>query len=164
MYHTRSSLKFSGIIWPLNPNEIKSWNKKQMKRKKPPVNFACKWERLPPIHNSHCTCGYFKGWIWISLKIKKGTWSLLSWKHKKRSYAWSYAHIMKLPMMGVHEAIANTSTLTRRQQHHTTFHSASYHRFLILASQICHSLLSRNKHTTSSILPCFSNQILVENS
>lgn len=33
MYHTRSSLKFSGIIWPLNPNEIKSWNKKRKKEK-----------------------------------------------------------------------------------------------------------------------------------
>ena len=87
MYHTRSSLKFSGIIWPLNPNEIKSWNKKEKKRKNNQWNFACKWECLPPIHNSHCTCGYFKGRFEFLFKLKR-EFEVCYHENTQKNHAW----------------------------------------------------------------------------
>lgn len=100
MYHTRSSLKFSGIIWPLNPNEIKSWNKKEKKRKNNQWNFACEWEWLPPTHNSHCTCGYFKGRFQSLFKIKR-EFEVCYHENIKRDHAWR-GKVIRLPRLTRH--------------------------------------------------------------
>lgn len=139
MYHTRSSLKFSGIIWPLKPNEIKSWNKKEKKRKNNQWNFACEWEWLPPTHNSHCTCGYFKRRFQSLFKIKR-EFEVCYHENIKRDHAWR-VQVIKLPRLN-HGA---DPTLTRWQQHRVSFGHKST--APILASQICSSPHGVHTHT-----------------
>ena len=155
MYHTRSSLKFSGIIWPLNPNEIKSWNKKEKKRKNNQWNFACEWEHLPPIHNSQCTCGYFKGRFEFHFKLNREFEVAIMKTQKEIIKVSTYCEINNDENAWSYTQHFHTNKIIAKITY-IIFHSATHHRFLILAFQS-----TQQKYTPQPSV--FFNQVLVKN-